>query len=44
MLRKLLLSPALRPFILILLLLVLWDLAIRLFKIPAYLIPRRGRW
>src|SRR3954464_8622149 len=39
MLRKLLLFPALRPFILILLLLVLWDLAIRLFKIPAYLIP-----
>ena len=39
MLRKLLLSPALRPFLLILLLLVLWDLTIRLFKIPAYLIP-----
>jgi len=39
MIRKLLLSPALRPFLLILLLLVLWDLAIRLFKIPAYLIP-----
>jgi len=39
MLRKLLLSPALRPFLLILMLLVLWDLAIRLFKIPAYLIP-----
>ena len=39
MLRKLLLSTALRPFLLILLLLVLWDLAIRLFKVPAYLIP-----
>jgi len=39
MLRKLLLFPALRPFLLILLLLVLWDLTIRLFKIPAYLIP-----
>lgn len=39
MFRKLLLSPALRPFLLILLLLVLWDLAIRLFRIPAYLIP-----
>jgi tripartite-type tricarboxylate transporter receptor subunit TctC len=39
MLRKLLLTPALRPFLLILLLLVLWDLVIRLFKIPAYLIP-----
>ena len=32
MFRKLLLSPALRPFILILLLLVLWDLAIRLIS------------
>lgn len=39
MLRKLLLLPALRPFILILLLLALWDVAIRLFKIPPYLIP-----
>ena len=39
MLRKLLLQPALRPFLLILALLVLWDLAIRLFGIPAYLIP-----
>jgi NitT/TauT family transport system permease protein len=40
MLRKLLLLPALRPFLLIILLLVLWDVAIRIFKIPAYLIPR----
>jgi NitT/TauT family transport system permease protein len=40
MLRRLLLLPALRPFLLIILLLVLWDLAIRIFKIPAYLIPR----
>ena len=39
MLRNILLSPALRPFLLILMLLVLWDLAIRLFRIPAYLIP-----
>lgn len=40
MLRRFLLSPALRPFILILILLALWDLAIRLFKIPPYLIPQ----
>lgn len=40
MLRRLLLLPALRPFLLIILLLVLWDVAIRLFKIPAYLIPK----
>ncbi|HYP71858.1 MAG TPA: ABC transporter permease [Variovorax sp.] len=39
MLRNLLLQPALRPFLLIVVLLVLWDLAIRLFGIPAYLIP-----
>jgi len=39
MLRRLLLSPALRPFFLIVALLVLWDLAIRLFGIPAYLVP-----
>ncbi|MCW5261610.1 ABC transporter permease [Verminephrobacter eiseniae] len=39
MLRKLLLCPALRPFLLLLLLLALWDLVIRLFEIPAYLIP-----
>ncbi|MBU6503754.1 MAG: ABC transporter permease [Burkholderiales bacterium] len=40
MLRRFLLSPALRPFVLILILLALWDLAIRLFKIPPYLIPQ----
>jgi len=40
MLRRLMLFPALRPFFLIILLLVLWDLAIRIFEIPAYLIPR----
>ena len=39
MLRNLLLSPALRPFLLILMLLVLWDIVIRVFKIPPYLIP-----
>jgi NitT/TauT family transport system permease protein len=32
-------SPALRPFWLLLLLIVLWDLSIRLFRIPPYLIP-----
>jgi len=40
MLRRLMLHPAFRPFLLIILLLVLWDLAIRFFAIPAYLIPR----
>jgi NitT/TauT family transport system permease protein len=29
-----------RPFLLFVILLVLWDLAIRLFKIPPYLIPK----
>jgi NitT/TauT family transport system permease protein len=32
-------SQWLRPFLLIVVLLVLWDLIIRLFKIPPYLIP-----
>jgi NitT/TauT family transport system permease protein len=39
LLRKILLNPALRPIWLIVVLLVLWDLAIRLLKIPPYLIP-----
>jgi NitT/TauT family transport system permease protein len=43
MLQKIMLSPALRPFILILILLLLWDLTIRLFGIPAYLIPPPGK-
>lgn len=43
MFRKILLSPALRPFILVLMLLVLWDLTIRMFSIPAYLIPPPGK-
>ena len=34
-----LIHPATRPFWLILILLVLWDIAVRLFKIPPYLIP-----
>jgi len=34
-----LLSPALRPAWLLVLLLVLWDLAVRVFRIPPYLIP-----
>ena len=34
-----LLHPATRPFWLIVMLLVLWDIAVRLFKIPPYLIP-----
>ena len=39
MIQRVLLSPALRPFLLVLVLLGLWDLSIRLFHIPAYLIP-----
>lgn len=39
MLQRILLSPAVRPFLLVLVLLGLWDLSIRLFHIPAYLIP-----
>lgn len=34
-----LLHPATRPFWLILMLLLLWDIVVRLFKIPPYLIP-----
>ena len=39
MLQRILTSPVTRPFLLILLLLVLWDVVIRVFKIPPYLIP-----
>lgn len=37
--RARILSPGLRPLWLLVMLLVLWDIAIRLFKIPPYLIP-----
>lgn len=37
--RRWLVSPALRPLWLIVMLVVLWDLVIRLFKIPPYLVP-----
>jgi NitT/TauT family transport system permease protein len=37
--RHLVTSPALRPVWLVVMLIVLWDLLIRLFKIPPYLIP-----
>ena len=37
--QRLLYAPWSRPVLLILVLLVLWDLAIRIFKIPPYLIP-----
>jgi len=37
--RKAVAEGAVRPIILIVVLLVLWDLAIRIFHIPAYLIP-----
>lgn len=37
--RRWITSPGMRPIWLIFVLIVLWDLAIRLFKIPPYLIP-----
>lgn len=37
--QRALLSPWVRPLLLIVLLIVLWELAIRLFRIPPYLIP-----
>ncbi|MEO8536196.1 MAG: ABC transporter permease, partial [Betaproteobacteria bacterium] len=37
--QRALLSAWLRPFLLVIVLLVLWDLAIRLFRIPPYLVP-----
>ena len=37
--KRLLTSPGLRPFWLVVMLVVLWDLLIRAFKIPPYLIP-----
>lgn len=39
-LKKLINAPWLRPLILMLVLVVLWDLAIRIFQIPQYLIPK----
>ena len=41
-LQRTLTSPALRPLWLVIVLLVLWDLVIRLFKIPPYLVPTPG--
>ena len=41
--QRILLSAWVRPVLLVIVLLVLWDLAIRVFRIPPYLIPRRGR-
>jgi len=37
--QRLITSPGLRPLWLVLMLIVLWDLLIRLFKVPPYLIP-----
>lgn len=37
--QRVLLSPWSRPVLLIILLLALWDLAIRIFRIPPYLVP-----
>ncbi|HEY9237485.1 MAG TPA: ABC transporter permease [Burkholderiaceae bacterium] len=39
MMKRWLLHPATRPFWLILMLLVLWDVVVRVFKIPPYLVP-----
>ena len=38
-LQRLINAPWLRPIILIAILIVLWDLIIRVFQIPQYLIP-----
>ena len=37
--KRLLLSPWARPVLLIMLIIVLWELAIRIFRIPPYLVP-----
>ena len=37
--KRWIISPALRPLWLVVMLVLLWDLGIRLFKIPPYLIP-----
>jgi NitT/TauT family transport system permease protein len=37
--RKVVLSPAVKPFLLILMMVLLWDIAIRVFKIAPYLVP-----
>lgn len=39
---RLLNSDWVRPFLLIAILLVLWDLSVRLFGVPAYLVPKPG--
>jgi NitT/TauT family transport system permease protein len=39
MMKKILNSEWVRPFILIVVMLILWDLAIRIFNVPVYLIP-----
>lgn len=39
---RLLNSDLVRPILLIVILLVLWDLAVRLFGVPAYLVPKPG--
>src|SRR5437868_9748166 len=37
--RRVVMSPWMRPILLIVILLVVWDLTIRIFRIPPYLIP-----
>ncbi|MCW5642305.1 ABC transporter permease [Comamonadaceae bacterium G21597-S1] len=39
MMKRMLLSPGLRPIWLLVVLAILWDLAIRIFKVPPYLVP-----
>ncbi|MBP2231175.1 NitT/TauT family transport system permease protein [Azospirillum agricola] len=39
---RLLNSDWLRPILLIVLMLILWDLAVRIFGVPAYLVPKPG--
>ena len=40
--RRLLNSDWVRPILLMVILLVLWDLSVRLFGVPAYLVPKPG--
>ena len=37
--KRLVSSPALRPFLMVVMLIVLWDVFIRIFKVPPYLVP-----
>lgn len=41
--RRLSQSPAMRPIILLVIVLVLWEVATRMFKVPSYLVPSPGQ-